>query len=552
MRWLGRRLGFRKPDDWYRVTGADFNRSKGGTLLVKHGGSPLAVLRACFPEHEWLPWKFKQAPQGFWKKKDKRWDFMDWLGKELGFKRPQDWYTISVRDFEENHGKGLLIGVYKGSPSAAVMDHLPDFGWQAWRFANLPLNHWSRRAHRREYMDCLGRTLGYERPEDWYKLTAKQLQRNGGAELLKYFNSSPSSVVIDHMPKYEWQPWLFPAVPQGYWHKRKHRLKYMRWLGERLGYKRPEHWYKISVQDFEDNGGLGLLVSKYGGSPIEAVMNLVPRYSWKEWMFQHVPLKWWDSHENQRKYLRWLGKQLGYKKPADWYQITARDFAKNHGATLVSAKYGGSPSAVVIAYFPNRTWLPWMFNEVPRGFWAKAQHRRAYMNWLATRLGIRTPSDWYYVTGKDFEKNLGGGLFSGRYRSSVYRALRDLLPRHPWKREQFRDTWKRERRLAEAVRRLYPRLRVEAQYKHPKMRFKASGASMELDVFVPARNIGFEYQGEQHFIAIPFWGGEAALRQQQNRDQEKRRACKRLGIRLVEVHYSWDGTARSLRAILDG
>jgi hypothetical protein len=550
MNWLGRKLGFQKIENWYKITGSEFYHNKGGTLLVKHGGSPIEVLKANFPEYEWLPWKFKQSPQGFWQKKGNCRAYMKWLGEQLGFERPEDWYAISYHDFEENHGKGLLIRVYKGSPSAAAMDHFPKYDWEPWKFANLPLNFWKDRSHRQKYMKWLGRQLGFSRPKDWYKMTGNHLKQNFGGELLKYFDSSPARVVMNYLPNRKWVPWLFTMVPQGYWHKRKNRIRYIQWLGKRLGYRKPEDWYRISTNEFIENSGQGLLIGTYEGSAVKAVMDLVRGVRWKEWRFNSVPKKWWNEERNRKKYMRWLGKRLGCEKPEDWYKVRGTNFQRSYGGTLLGL-YGGSPSAVVRAYYPDRKWLPWLFEEVPRHSWKERKNRRAYMKWLGDQMGFKKPSDWYFVRGSDFEENHGGGLYNGRYRSSPYAAVKDYLPRYPWKRELFIDTGMREKLLAQIVRRLFRGLKVMTQYKHPKMIFKGSGARMELDIYVPRRMIAFEYQGEQHFIVTPFWGGKVALKRQQQRDEEKRRACKRLGIRLIEVHYAWDGKLKSLKKMLE-
>ena len=69
---------------------------------------------------------------------------------------------------------------------------------------------------------------------------------------------------------------------------------------------------------------------------------------------------------------------------------------------------------------------------------------------------------------------------------------------------------------------------------------------MELDVWIPSKKIGIEYQGEQHFFPVKHWGGQAALHKLQERDREKRIACKINGIKLVEIPYTWDGGRNSL------
>lgn len=61
---------------------------------------------------------------------------------------------------------------------------------------------------------------------------------------------------------------------------------------------------------------------------------------------------------------------------------------------------------------------------------------------------------------------------------------------------------------------------------------------LELDIFVPELRLGIEYQGQQHFHPVEAWGGVAALRTVQGRDQEKRTKCENAGVTLVEIDYT--------------
>ena len=47
-----------------------------------------------------------------------------------------------------------------------------------------------------------------------------------------------------------------------------------------------------------------------------------------------------------------------------------------------------------------------------------------------------------------------------------------------------------------------------------------------------------EFQGEQHYVAKDFFGGEEQLKRQQEYDQEKRDYCKNNNIKLLEIPYT--------------
>jgi hypothetical protein len=109
----------------------------------------------------------------------------------------------------------------------------------------------------------------------------------------------------------------------------------MRWLGKQLGYRRPSDWHGIAARDFKNNHGYSILAF-FESSPLEAVKDLYPGRTWQEWLFNCAPQKFWLQSHNCTRYMRWLGKRLGYKKPEDWYQVSADDFKKNHGGALLS------------------------------------------------------------------------------------------------------------------------------------------------------------------------------------------------------------------------
>lgn len=60
---------------------------------------------------------------------------------------------------------------------------------------------------------------------------------------------------------------------------------------------------------------------------------------------------------------------------------------------------------------------------------------------------------------------------------------------------------------------------------------------LELDIYLSEASVGIEYQGEQHYNAVEHWGGEEALRERQERDQQKRELCDEHEVQLVEIRY---------------
>lgn len=61
-----------------------------------------------------------------------------------------------------------------------------------------------------------------------------------------------------------------------------------------------------------------------------------------------------------------------------------------------------------------------------------------------------------------------------------------------------------------------------------------------LDIYFPNENIGIEYQGIQHYQPIEYFGGEEGFARNQERDERKRRLCKKHSCLLIYVDEGYD------------
>lgn len=58
-----------------------------------------------------------------------------------------------------------------------------------------------------------------------------------------------------------------------------------------------------------------------------------------------------------------------------------------------------------------------------------------------------------------------------------------------------------------------------------------------IDIFIPSRQIAIEYQGQQHFKPVDFFGGMESFIHQQENDNRKKKICKEHNIILIEWKY---------------
>jgi hypothetical protein len=386
----------------------------------------------------------------------------------------------------------------------------------------------------------LGENLGYKTPEDWYKVNRKdiiQIGGKGGSTILSHYSVVDLPKLI--YPNYDWKPWLF-FHSYGFWLHKENHIEYLQWLEEKLGYKSPRDWYNISTEDIKGNGGRSLFLY-YDLFDIPKL--IYQNYDWKPWLFSQC--KWND--DIVKLYLKWLGEKLEYNENNDWYKISQKDFMNNHGWGLLTNHHNSSPLDIVKKYIMNDC-KEWLFNGgVPNGFWKYKNNRLRYMYWLGKVLGYTKIEDWYGIEKIDFEKNKGTGLLCHCYKSSPSFAVVDCFPDYSWNIDKFYEGMRKQKLIFAIVKKFFGLdADVFWNYKHPDMRF-VSGRKMEIDIFVPNHNLAIEFQGEQHFF--PKWGNKnlVAVR---HRDIQKRKMCKKLGISLIEVDYTWDGNENYVNELI--
>lgn len=325
-------------------------------------------------------------------------------------------------------------------------------------------------------------------------------------------------------------------------------------LLKKYGYEKITDFYNITSKMIVNNGGYSISEA-HKSSPYNIAKFAFPEYEWLPWAFRQVSSGFWNHIKNVRNYLEWLSNHLGYKDREDFYRITRKDFKDNYGSGLLSLS-DNSPSSIIIGVFPEEGWKSWLFNKTPKNYWNDISHRLAYLKWFEAKLDIKSPEDWYCVRNMDFVSNNGSSLVSYYYshqKSPVGSAAQELYPELQWNLCDFGAPKKIQRKLYDALCRIFPKREIEWEYKKfENLKFDKSGQKIGVDIFIPDLNLAFEYQGRQHYEVIEHRGGVEGLADNQKRDQEKRKKLTDSGIRLVEIDYQWDGRRDSLEAKLLG
>jgi len=352
--WLGKELGYTKPEDWYNIKQKDIKNNKGGGLLQLYNGSPIQFLRGVYPDYEWLEWKLGVVSKDFWQDKENHKLYADWLGKKLGYTKPEYWYNITKNTIYDNDGCGLISNYYNDSPIQFLRGVYPDYEWLEWNFKSTSNGFWQDTKNHKLYADWLGKELGYTEVEHWYNITQNIINDNYGCGLLGYYNGSPIQFLREIYPDFKWLEWKFKSTLKCFWQDKENHKLYADWLGKKLGYTELEHWYNITCEIISDNDGNGLL-QLYNGSPIQFLRGVYPDYEWLEWKLGVVSRNFWQDKENHKLYADWLGKKLGYTEPEHWYNITQKIINNNNGGGLLVSYYSSYIEIPKLVY-PEYEW----------------------------------------------------------------------------------------------------------------------------------------------------------------------------------------------------
>jgi len=245
-------------EDWYRVQKKDLLENYGGGLLqLLYRNSPSALIMSAYSDFPYLPWKFSSLPQGYWDLAANRKAYVDWLVGVIGAKSSSE---LTGNDFSLNHG-ATLLEKYHNSP-AQLIKSLSSSGdgehanQLKMRFAEK--NYWNSRENRIRFLSELATKVGFTFSSNdlsnWYSVSIKDFQENGGMGLLSKFQGSPYKLLKFVFPDYDWQPWKFRITPHNSWQDPLVVKTMIQYLEKELAISTEEEWRRVAVTRLHELG----------------------------------------------------------------------------------------------------------------------------------------------------------------------------------------------------------------------------------------------------------------------------------------------------------
>mmetsp|Transcript_16030 Transcript_16030/g.17800 ORF Transcript_16030/g.17800 Transcript_16030/m.17800 type:complete len:243 (-) Transcript_16030:22-750(-) len=197
--------------------------------------------------------------------------------------------------------------------------------------------------------------------------------------------------------------------------------------------------------------------------------------------------------------------------------------------------------------YPTENWVDWKFSKVPEGYWDDIRNLRAFFSHVEKEFNLKTLDGWHRVSRRQLI-NIGGTTIASTWPAMLLKAY----PEHPWKMEALTDKDKRseQRELVNTIKSIFPKDDIveEAQPFLYSEQGTTTPIGITLDIFVPSRNLAFEYQGEHHYQDSGHFGVAMI---QSSRDTEKIALCQKQGITIVPIPYWWKtGDVDSIKATI--
>lgn len=181
---IGVKKGYRldNPEDWYGgISTKDWELANViYSSQIQKFKTLNNIIRACFPDYEFLEWKFKLLSKGFWKKKENQISYLNWLADIKNWHTPEDWYGITGDIFFENYGGPFL-------KRRTLMDVLkivyPDYNFDYTKLVVIPNGYWNDFEVLKKFLlpkcEALGRMMN-TREVLMFKGLEPAIQQHGG------------------------------------------------------------------------------------------------------------------------------------------------------------------------------------------------------------------------------------------------------------------------------------------------------------------------------------------------------------------------------------
>lgn len=309
--------------------------------------------------------------------------WLKYLCNKKNFKTYDDMYNLKRKDFKDNYGGQLLVKYI--SISKILNKYIPEYRFYGFHFNPVHKEYLEKQENIRECMEYIFKKLHYNNIEDLYNIGQKEIaQFSFGTQAMAKYKGLIGLIEFAY-PEHNWHHWRFKCTKYYFIDKKgnlnfEHIRYYMDWLGDELGFKCIDDFYKIKKEHFLEHFGSGLLSCKFNNCLIDIIRYAYPEHEWLEWKFGQTRRCFWSENGKIQKkkilkYMKWLESTHNINSLCEWYDYECKFLKNNYGGTLVSL-FNGSLSSLLMYIYPHFDWDIGNFRYKPNGYWVNIDNRK--------------------------------------------------------------------------------------------------------------------------------------------------------------------------------
>lgn len=305
-----------------------------------------------------------------------------------------------------------------------------------------PRHYWDDFANQRAFMDGIAQKYQIDTPKNWKKVTKNQIKQEGGSRLLSKYKSFERLLKAIY-PEFDWESKELQRKRKGssYWSTVENQRLFLEKLAQQLNVKSPKDWLKVPRKCIIENGG-SRLIAKYS-TYHELLETIYPEIAWNVFEdYRKVPRKYWDTLENQRKFMDYISKKLNITSQEDWKDVTRQKLEKLGGSGLLG-KYS-SFFALLRATYPEYNWNEFESRkQVPFNYWVLKENQKKYLDSIKEKYNIKSNVQWKSkLIINEIRKNASGML---AHYPTFYDCLKENYPEEDWSnfisKKYSKDYW---------------------------------------------------------------------------------------------------------------
>ena len=458
--------------------------------------------------------------------------FMERIFLQLKLKSLDDWMNVKRKKIIQLGGKRLISKYYLNDMKKLLITIYPNHDWKFDRFLNVKsIDYFYSIDNQKEFMEELFKELKLKSVEEFWFVSRKKMIKNGGKKLLSIYSNDMKKLLSTIYPSHHWN---FNSL-ENYFFSIENQRKFLDNLFIKFNLLSLNDWLTISKRKFIFQNGAENLLSIYANNMKKMLFSVYPTHNW--------PLKKNNSIfllQNQLQIVENIFFRLHFKTLDDWLGVSRSQLLQN-GAKNLLKFYSFDLKKLLLTLYPN---FLWEFEDKNLKFRPTTNYFHSFefiyskLKILKRRFKIEEKKDWLRLPIKIEEINL-------------FSALKLIYPNEIWDKKEFQTRSKltRQRILFISLQQIYSQFLIIENYRPPLLTDEENFLPLEYDLFIPALNMAFEYQGEQHYDDII--SGFSMLEVYQSRDKRKDLISSQHSINLIIVPFWWDQSIPSLLSTIN-